>query len=249
MENQKHFTILMLGRNVKDWLRKSVESALAQNYDNYEIIYIDAQSEDGSYDIIKSYKEKFPDKIRLFRNDVRKFQVENNLFGVKEAKEGSIICILDADDWLANNDVLNILNSVYSKKDCWMTYGSYEEFPYRDVSAYYGVFPKEIIENNQFRDYYWIASHLRTYKRELFLHIDEKYLKFPDGSFIEVPGDRCSQYPMLEMAGYKSVFIPIILYVYNMTNPQSDYLIYQKKSDDTLNYILSLPRYKALEKL
>ena len=88
------------------------------------------------------------------------------------SKPNSIIVSVDGDDWLKNGKVLSKLNEVYNSGEVWMTYGTYEEFPYRDVSYIYQPYPREVIESNSFREYRWLASHLRTYRRELFLKIN-----------------------------------------------------------------------------
>ena len=51
----------------------------------------------------------------------------------KLAKDNSIIVSLDGDDWLLNDNVLNILNFVYLSTDCNITYGSFTEHPRRDM--------------------------------------------------------------------------------------------------------------------
>ena len=40
------------------------------------------------------------------------------------------ICVLlDGDDWLNGENVLARLNEIYEEEDCWLTYGSYIEYP------------------------------------------------------------------------------------------------------------------------
>lgn len=243
-----HITILILARNVSSWIDKCIQSALNQDYDNFNIIFIDACSTDNTYNIMKEYELK-NENLLVIQNSTRKFPSENMLIGTKMSKKESIIVILDGDDWLKHENVLARINSEYVKKDCWMTYGTYEEFPYRDVSHIYHRYPKEIIEKNSFREYQWLASHLRTYKRELFLHINEEDLKDKDGNFFDVAGDMAVQFPMLEMSGHKSSYIPDILYVYNRTNPNSEACIYKDKSDITDAYIRNKDKYKQIENL
>ena len=46
-----------------------------------------------------------------------------------DASDDDVIVSLDGDDWLANDYVLKKLNEVYEREDCWLTYGSYIEYP------------------------------------------------------------------------------------------------------------------------
>lgn len=48
-------SIITINRNNADGLRKTIESVVTQNYDNFEYIIIDGASTDGSVDIIKEY--------------------------------------------------------------------------------------------------------------------------------------------------------------------------------------------------
>jgi len=65
-----HFTILIPSYNNIKWIEKSIDSAINQNYGNFDIIYIDAESNDGSFELVT---EKYSDKIIIIRNDVRKY--------------------------------------------------------------------------------------------------------------------------------------------------------------------------------
>ena len=243
-----HITVLILARNVIGWLDKCIESALGQDYDNFDIIFIDARSTDGTYEKMIEYALKHKNLL-VVQNTERKFQTENMVIGTKMAKENSIMITLDGDDWFAHENVLARVNAEYKKKDIWISYGTYQEFPYRDVRNIYHAYPKEVIENKTFREHQWLASHLRTYRRELFLKINENDLKDSKGNFFEVAGDLAFQFPMLEMAGNKSSYIPDELYIYNRTNPVSEANIYQQKIDESEKYIRTLPKYKTLEKL
>jgi glycosyltransferase involved in cell wall biosynthesis len=121
-----HISIVISTRNSVNYVDKCLESALSQKYSDYEIIFIDAQSNDGTYERAKSY-EVNNKNIRVIQNDVRKYQGENILIGTKMSPHNSIIVTLDGDDWLSNENVLSKINSVYNETDCWMTYGTYVE--------------------------------------------------------------------------------------------------------------------------
>ena len=64
----------------------------------------------------------------------------------------SIIVSIDGDDWFKHDNVLTKLNEVYNSGDVWMTYGTYEEYPYRDVTYHYHEYPQDIIKTNSFRE-------------------------------------------------------------------------------------------------
>lgn len=213
---QKHFSILICCYNCQDWIEKSVQSALLQEYDNFEVLLVDAQSTDDTFNIIGNIKNLQPE-LKVFQNTERKVHVQNLKFLTLQSKPNSICVTLDGDDWLKHPQVLSRLNAIYND-NVWMTYGTYEEHPHRSVSHIYESYPDDVIENNSFRQYRWLGSHLRTYRRELFLKIKEEDFKDWDGNYFQNASDLTFQFPMLEMSGEHSKYISDILYVYNRTS-------------------------------
>jgi len=244
---EKHFTIIIPGYNVEKWINQCLESALKQNYKNFDVIFIDADSTDNTNKIVKDYCNIYSN-LKLIKNDIRKYQIENIKIATLEAKKGSICGSLDGDDWLKNDTVLSYLNGVYYD-DVWMTYGLYEGYPYRDVSENYHVYPNDVIENNSFREYRFLASHLRTFRKELFLKIADKDLQDDNGVYFDMTGDVAIMIPMLEMAGFHSRHIREVLYVYNCTNPISDYRLDEPKQVRIDKLIRSREKYNKIEKL
>lgn len=236
-----HFTVLMHGYNSIQWIEKCLNSVLIQTYHNYDIICVDACTTDGTHEYLKN---KLPNVIR---NTTQKYQLENISLGVSIAKEKSIIVTLDFDDWFHDKDVLKRLNEYYND-NIWMTYGTYEEFPYRSVSHIYHQYPDNIVETNTFRQYKWLASHLRTFRRELFLNISENDKKI-NKEYLRYAGDLAFMFPMLEMAGNHSKYISDIMYVYNRTNPLSEDKIASKEQERNANYIKSKQPYSRLQRL
>ncbi len=163
----------------------------------------------------------------------------------------SIIITLDGDDWFPHENVLTRVNKEYIEHDCWMTYGTYVEHPYRDISRHYHEYPLDIRTKKQFRSHRWLASHLRTFRRELFLKI--KIVDFKDPlthEFVSVCGDLAFQFPMLEMCGtYKSRYLSDILYVYNRENPLSESKIFMEQIKITEAMLRSKTPYETLENL
>lgn len=240
-----YFTILMTGYNSINWIRKSVVSAIKQNYDNFETICVDAQTTDGTYEVLRELEEE--GHIKVIRNTPRQYQVQNIKDGVNMAKDNSIIVSLDFDDWLPHSNILTFLNNIYTKHDPWMTYGTYIEHPYRDVSQFYHAYPDEVINTNSFRAFgRWLSSHLRTFRKELFLKIKDEDLRDEDGDYFKMAGDTAFMYPMLEMSGKKSMYLKEHLYVYNRTNDLSEDKIDINNQERIANLVRSRTPYIPL---
>lgn len=236
-----HISIVISTRNSVDYVTKCLDSAISQDYPNYEIIFLDAQSNDGTYEKAKEFEPQF-EKIKILQNKVRKYQGENIRIGTEMSPEKSIIITLDGDDWFPHSNVLSKINSVYNETGCWMTYGTYVEHPYRDVSNIYHEYPLEVRTNKTFRQHRWLASHLRTFRRELFLKINPEDMKDPTtNDYVSMAPDLSFQFPMLEMCDVdKSKYIPDILYVYNRENPMNE----SKINQDEINRIEQMLRSK-----
>lgn len=250
MEKINHISIVISTRNAAKYVEKCLDSAISQDYPDYEIVFLDAESNDGTYELAKAYEDKF-DNIQVLQNEQRKYQGENIRIGTELSQPKSIIITLDGDDWFPHKNVLLRVNKEYEKHGCWLTYGTYVEFPHRDVSMHYHEYPFDVRENKKFRQHRWLGSHLRTFRRELFLKINSKDMKDPKtGDYVSMAPDLSFMWPMLEMCGTdKSRYIPDILYVYNRENPMNE----SKQSQSEINRIEGLLRglapYETLDKL
>lgn len=241
------FSIIVDTCNHEKWIKNCLDSCIKQNYKDFEIIIVDAKSDDKTYDICENYKNKYQN-VRLYQNESRLPQVANFIWLSKLSKDNSIIVSIDGDDWFKHDNVLNVLDKIYND-NVWMTYGSYEEYPYRDVSFHYETYPKSIIETNTFREFKWLASHLRTFRKDLILKIDESDLKDVNGLWLQTTGDQAIMLPMLEMSGNRSRFISEILYVYNVSDAHRDTNTNERKQIELANYIRSKKKYSRIENL
>jgi len=243
-----HFTIAIDTCNHQDWIERCLNTCLTQKYDNYEVILVDAISNDKTFEIAKKYEKEF-NILKTYQNEIRIPQVANFLWLAELSKPKTIIVSIDGDDWLKNSKVLQKLNNVYNSGNVWMTYGTYEEYPYRSVSHIYKPYPDDVIKNNSFREYQWLASHLRTFKRELILKINKDDCKREDGEWLDTAGDQAIMLPMLEMSGTRSRYISDVLYIYNVANQQRDGAINEPRQVTLANYVRSKKKYNVIETL
>lgn len=218
-----HFTIIIPSYNNIKWIKETLESTINQEYDSFDIIFIDDNSDDGSYEFVnENYKDV--KNLKIVRNNERLYALYNTKMGVNLSKDKSVCIILDGDDKLKDNKVLEFLNIIYSINiiyDTWMTYGSYETSN-GGKPNHLRSFTYDEVVNNKFRETEWLSTHLRTFRKELFLRIKDEDLKDDNGEYLKITGDLAQQFPMLEMAGFHSLFIDKVMYVYNLENPISD---------------------------
>jgi len=116
---EKKISILITNYNKKNFLKKCLKSIFDQNYSNYEIILFDDASNDSSLDVIKKFK-KFK-KLKIIKNLVKKSKSSalNQINGIYQSfhkSKGSVICLMDADDYFMKDKLKIVNNFFYTKK-------------------------------------------------------------------------------------------------------------------------------------
>lgn len=98
--------------NREIFVAEAIDSALEQTYPNKEIVVIDNQSTDSTWEVLKSYQQRFPNKIRIFQNESNIGPVLNWKKGF-ELSKGEYIKLLFSDDLIAPS----FLSSTYTLFD------------------------------------------------------------------------------------------------------------------------------------
>lgn len=91
-------SIIMGIYNCQETLAESIDSILNQTYENWELIMCDDCSSDKTYEIAKEYKDKYPDKIKLLKNE-KNLTLGPTLNRCMEYVEGKYIARQDGDDY------------------------------------------------------------------------------------------------------------------------------------------------------
>jgi glycosyltransferase involved in cell wall biosynthesis len=244
-----HFKIIVPFYNVEEWIKICTRSIKAQNYNNFQCILIDDVSTDKSAEIAER-EISGDDRFVLVRNEEKAYALKNiyDAINLSKPKEQDIIVTVDGDDWLANKNVLTLLNEEYKKNDCWLTYGSYAEYPSGSRGKFAKQIPTNVINNSLYRQSTWCSSHLRTFKYHLWNSIEKQDLLDQEGKFYRMAWDLAFMFPMLEMAGHKSRYIKNILYIYNVANPLNDHKVDHEYQLRVENQIRNKMKYNLCEK-
>jgi len=250
MINNTRFKIIVPFYNVERWIKVCVQSIKKQIYNNFHCVLVDDHSTDSTVSIVENLI-KGDDRFELFSNPEEKNTgaLGSIYYGTEYSKSSDedVIVILDGDDWFSGLDTLQKLHDVYAEKDCWMTYGSYVEFPRGKRGKFSKQIPKEVIEKRIFRQSEWMSSHLRSYKYKLWRLIKKEDLTNSEGRFYPMAGDVAIMIPLLEMAGTKSQFIEDILLVNNRVNPNNEDKVNHSLQLSIVQEIRSKKRYPLLE--
>lgn len=232
MEKNNKFKIIIPFYNPGDYLDLAINSVLTQDYDNFDVLFIDDCSTDQSYSKIPacSYKndengnpvldengeliiiEKHPilevtkcNKINAWRSNSRMTalpNIHNAIINYSDDPD-DIIFILYGDDWLSNKNVLKKINQAYNESECLITYGSAK---LSDGKKSYSSQYREN-EFNYIRKITQKFTYPITFRRSLydkFIELDPKCQQFLDkeNKWFNCCSFQAITFPLLEIAGF-----------------------------------------------
>lgn len=179
---QNKFIIITPSFNNEEWVEYNIASILNQTYTNFEVLYIDDNSTDDTYQKVQSLVGQ-DTRFKILQNKINKGAAYNYVeyIDLISNNGNDILVHLDGDDWLYDEYVLEKLNKLYNDKDYWMTYGRFVCYDGSDQlteSTVYGVPHDEFVHSHKlYRRDQFKASHLRTYRSFLFKKINKQDLK------------------------------------------------------------------------
>lgn len=97
MNEDKRVSIITGIYNCATTLDKAIESILAQTYKNWEFILCDDGSKDETYEIAMKYKNKFPDKFIVVKNE-NNMGLNYTLNKCLKLATGEYVARMDGDD-------------------------------------------------------------------------------------------------------------------------------------------------------
>ena len=66
---KNHFTIIIPAYNCEQWAQRNLNSALRQDYDNYDVVYIDDHSTDNTLKVVNEILESSDKKFKIVHNE------------------------------------------------------------------------------------------------------------------------------------------------------------------------------------
>jgi len=115
----KKISIIMLTYNLEKYISRALESCINQTYKNFEICIVDDKSEDKTFDILKDYQKKYPDKIKLYQfpMNVGKYSIQINYNKALDMCDGNYVAILDGDEFMRPDRLEKQLEFLENNKD------------------------------------------------------------------------------------------------------------------------------------
>lgn len=118
--NPKISVIMPVYNTGEEYLRKAVESVLAQTYSDFEFIIVDDGSKNNAQEVINSYKD---DRIKyVYQENSGQSKARNNAL---KLAVGEYVFFIDADDWIEINTFELILNKSETLDSEILFFGAY----------------------------------------------------------------------------------------------------------------------------
>ncbi len=171
--------------NVEKYLQKCLDSILIQNIKYCEIICVNDGSTDYSSDILDEYKLKYPRLIKIDKENGGLSEARN--CGI-DAASGKYLLFLDSDDWLKENALQIIYDSLSDNEieilafnpqlyfESEKTYSKYFALEHKEPETLSGLeFFNKFVQD---RKYGPSAACFYCYKRSL---LNTHNIRFKDG--------------------------------------------------------------------
>ena len=101
--------ILLATYNGEKYMKEQIDSILKQDYQDWIIRACDDASKDATYDILLQYKEQYPDKFVIHRNERGFGSAKLNFMNLIKNSTGQYVICCDQDDvWLPNKISLTL---------------------------------------------------------------------------------------------------------------------------------------------
>ena len=140
LASQPKISICIPTYNRKEYLLQALESALAQRYQNFEVVVVDDGSTDGTQEMMQSMQDA---RIRYIRNATNRGRPYTRNRCIEEAR-GEYILWLDDDDTLAEDVLDRYLLLLERYKEADIIYGNLRNLNTGEIF----FTPKDFYQNN-----------------------------------------------------------------------------------------------------
>lgn len=119
-------SILVPVYNREKLVQRAIESAINQTYENIEIIAVDNQSTDKTYEVLKEYSKKYSN-IKVYQNK-KNIGPVRNWKKCLEYSSGEFIKILFSDDWIDETFIAKCMEILLAHDDVGFVFSGTEIF-------------------------------------------------------------------------------------------------------------------------
>lgn len=146
-KNVPKVSIIITNYNYGHFLKKAINSALLQKYNNKEVIVVDDGSTDNSTEILDSYKDSI---VAVTQENKGQAAAFNSGFN---HSSGDILCFLDADDFWETHKLDRIVKKFQEERWGMVSHDLKIEGKQRQTNLYSKLIKTPFIEGNIYPDF------------------------------------------------------------------------------------------------
>lgn len=203
--------------NAASDISKTIHSMMSQSYGDWRAILIDDMSSDDGPNLVSQICESsvHRDKFTLVKNTEKHGEVRNTLKSIESIEDDEIVCRLDGGDWLTENDLLWMLNQVYSDPSCAVAWTAHRwGYTPQNISGPIKLTPGQTVYQHP-----WVSSHLKTFRCKQLKKVPYQNFLSPEGDHIMIACDQAIFLPMMHLSLLEKKqlnFLPTVAYHYNI---------------------------------
>lgn len=220
----KRLSVIIPCYNVQEYLSKCIDSVIDNDLDDIEVILVNDGSKDDTLKIIKEYKKKYKDIIKIVDQENQGLSMARNA-GI-EVSTGEYITFLDSDDYVDSKMYSTMLDKAYESNFDLVVCGVKMLYSDHELNVNSGVVKdcnsKEEVKEVMYN--FYPAACNKLYKREVIGD-----LRFKKGVWFE---DVEFMYRLLPHV--KSIGIVNEYYYYYLQREGSITYVYNSKLYDFL---------------
>lgn len=209
--NDLKISVIMPTYNCDRFISKSIDSYLAQELNETELICVNDGSTDGTARILHHYQNNYPDKVIVIEQTNQGAAIARNK-AITESR-GEYLYFLDSDDLIPNSVTLSNLYHAAVDNKVHIAGGSLimfdEKGEYTDFTGKEGLDGQQFTENQltKYTDYQFDSGYQRfIYRRSLLIDNNlffPNYRRYQDPPFFVKAMSSAQEFYALREATYK----------------------------------------------
>ena len=233
-EKKVKLSIIVAVYNLEKYLPRCLDALVNQTMQDIEILCVNDGSTDSAPQIIEQYKEKYPEKIKVFhKENGGEFTTRN--YGLERA-QGEYVTFVDTDDYVELNWAEKLYNAA-KKNNADLAVCGFERIDLKTNKVVatnmtnFGYTVKEIVPNDDYLLFINPAPWNKVYKREKIKNL--RFLPFRgfnDTMFL------ASCYTKMK----KIAFVPDVLYHYYLRYDSQIHTVNEQDVNNLKKYLLEV---------
>ena len=220
------FFVITVCRDGDEFLSQCVDSVLSQTHTDWTmcIVVDDSMSAVGAKTLSVANKLKNKSsRIRVVANRDRLYALRNLVENIdRYCPHDAVVVELDGDDYLADKQVLSVLDKEYSADDqldvLWTQF--------RNIGGKVG-FCRALPAKANPATHPWVSSHLKTFRKRVLWGVRREVFLDESGKWWKTATDRAFFLPMLSLAR-KRKFLNRVCCVYRRRKTDNDPALQRK---------------------